>query len=225
MNYLAHALPFLDEPYLAAGTAVPDWLSVVDRRVRVTQRRAAALRGDGDPITAAVARGIVQHFYDDARFHGSRAFAELSLELAVRSRGLLEAGSGYQPAFLGHLLVEVLLDAALAEQSAGRLEAYYQALAAVDPQRIERVVAAISSRPPGGLALFVAAYGEQRILWDYLEDGKLMGRLNQVMRRVGFDPMPDEFIGLLPAARDMVAARLAELLEGIPVELPEDGGA
>ena len=29
MNYFAHALPFLDDPYLAAGTGVPDWLSVV----------------------------------------------------------------------------------------------------------------------------------------------------------------------------------------------------
>ena len=32
MNYFAHALPFLDQPYFMAGTAVPDWLTVVDRQ-------------------------------------------------------------------------------------------------------------------------------------------------------------------------------------------------
>ena len=32
MNYFAHALPFLDRPYFVAGTAVPDWLTVADRR-------------------------------------------------------------------------------------------------------------------------------------------------------------------------------------------------
>lgn len=224
MNYLAHALPFLDQPYLAAGTAVPDWLAVVDRRVRVSQRRAAALCADADPATAAVARGIVQHFCDDARFHGTPAFAELALELAQRSRGVLEDVAGYQPAFLGHLLVEVLLDAALAAQSVGSLAAYYAALEAVDPQRIERAVGALSQRRPQGLAAFVAAFRAERILCDYLEDGKLMGRLNQVIERVGFARLPEAFSGLLPAARSMVAARRAELLDGIPVPLPGELG-
>jgi len=222
MNYLAHALPFLDEPYLAAGTGVPDWLAVVDRRVRIAKREAAALAADDDPITAAVARGIVQHLLDDARFHGTRAFAELSLEFSQRSRELLDDASGYQPGFLGHLLVELLLDATLAAQHAGCLDAYYRALEAIDPQRIERIVGTVTSGPPERLALLIAAFRQHRVLWDYLEDGKLMGRLNQVMQRVGFRQLPERLIELLPAARPMVEARLGELLDGIPVELPKD---
>jgi len=223
MNYLAHALPFLDRPYLAAGTGVPDWLAVVDRRVRIAQREAAALAADSDPITAAVARGMVQHFLDDARFHATAAFAELSMELSLRSRGLLGESSGFQPAFLGHLLVELLVDAALAEENTGCLEAYYQALESIDPQRIEQVVGKVSSRPPERLALMIAGFREHRILWDYLEDGKLMVRLNQVMRRVGFAQLPEELVGLLPEARRMVRYRLAELLEGIPAPLSASG--
>ena len=79
MNYLAHALPFLEDPYFVAGTGVPDWLAVCDRRSRVRAGRAEALTEDADPIAAAVARGIVQHLRDDARFHETRAFVDALL--------------------------------------------------------------------------------------------------------------------------------------------------
>ena len=46
MNYFAHGHRFVDDPYFLAGTAVPDWLSVVDRKVRV---RAA--QRDASPTT------------------------------------------------------------------------------------------------------------------------------------------------------------------------------
>jgi hypothetical protein len=57
MNYLAHALPFLDDPYFVAGTAVPDWLMVADRRVRMRPRYVEPWTRDADPLVAAVARG------------------------------------------------------------------------------------------------------------------------------------------------------------------------
>ena len=40
MNYFAHGREFVDEPYFLAGTAVPDWLSVVDRPTRIRSRQA-----------------------------------------------------------------------------------------------------------------------------------------------------------------------------------------
>src|SRR5262245_35641363 len=33
MNYLAHGWRFVEEPYLLAGTAAPDWMSVIDRKI------------------------------------------------------------------------------------------------------------------------------------------------------------------------------------------------
>ena len=47
MNYFAHGWNYVDAPYVLAGTAVPDWLSVVDRRVRARAR----WRGPGLTIT------------------------------------------------------------------------------------------------------------------------------------------------------------------------------
>ena len=165
---------------------------------------------------AEVAAGVLQHLRDDARFHATRAFAETSLELTVRVRDALAGETGLRPAFLGHLLVELLLDAALIADDPGRLTEYYRVLDRLDPRRIEAAVNRMAPRPTRRLAVFIELFRRERILWDYLEDGKLMVRLNQVMRRVRLDALPDEFAALLPAARELVAERKDALLDGIP---------
>ena len=56
---------------------------------RRTSSRAACRPTLPIPCTAAVARGTLQHFRDDARFHATQAFAETSLErivLAINDR-------------------------------------------------------------------------------------------------------------------------------------------
>lgn len=217
MNYFAHALPFLqDDPYFMAATGVPDWLTVADRKVRLRLRHTEAFVGDGDPLVAAVARGVAQHLRDDARFHTTRGFAELSWQLTVASRDALGGETGLRPAFLGHLLVEVLLDSALTAQNVAALETYYRLLDAVNAQRIEDAVNRMAPRPTARLAMMISHFRRARILWDYLEDGKLMVRLNQVMRRVRLEELPESFAAILPAARRAVNSRQAELLEGIP---------
>ena len=110
MNYLAHGWRFTADPYYLAGTAAPDWLSVIDRTVRLRSRTAAEFTTNADPIVAAVARGVVQHHADDARFHATSAFTELSLAFAVAIRDALPGDEGFRPSFLGHILVELLLD-------------------------------------------------------------------------------------------------------------------
>jgi hypothetical protein len=216
MNYFAHALHFLDQPYFVAGTAVPDWLSVVDRGVRVRPQRAERLAEDPHADLASVARGVLQHICDDRRFHGGRAFAELSLKLSALARHALGAETGLQPAFLGHLLVEVLLDAELLAEDPDRLEAYYRALDGVDPLLVEDAVNRMASRPTRRLAPMIRGFCRQRILRDYLEDGRLFVRLSQVMLRVKLPPLPDGFCGFLPEARRLVKQRKGDLLEGLP---------
>ncbi len=43
MNYLSHGFRFVDDPYFVAGTALPDWMSVLDRRNRARSTVAAVL--------------------------------------------------------------------------------------------------------------------------------------------------------------------------------------
>jgi hypothetical protein len=216
MNYFAHALFFLDRPYFMAGTAVPDWLTVADRGARVRPRRAERLAEDPQPRTASVAKGVLQHIRDDRRFHQRRVFAEVSLELTAAARQVLEADAGFQALFLGHLLAEVLLDASLVAEDPARLEAYWRALDCVDTLLVQQVVNRMTSQPTQRLAPMIASFRRERILRDYLEDGKLLVRLNQVMRRVKLAPLPDGFRDLLPEARRLVEDRKSELLRGIP---------
>ena len=167
-------------------------------------------------LMASVARGVIQHIGDDARFHHTRAFVELSLELTAGVREALDEPSGLRPNFLGHVLVEVLLDALLIAENPARLEAYYRAIESADGERIEAAVNRMARRPTARLAPMIRLFCRERILSDYAEDGKLLLRLNQVMHRVGFARLPDDFRQVLPDARRRVDGRKAELLDGIP---------
>jgi hypothetical protein len=216
MNYFAHALPFLDDPYFAAGTGVPDWLSVVDRRVRLRVKHVEPFLADPDPILAAVAGGTRQHLADDAKFHASRAFVETTLAMTVLVRDALGGETGLRPGFLAHLLVEVLLDASLVADHPEELDRYHRLLESIDTDAVERAVNRMAPRPTQRLAPMIALFARERILSDYLEDGKLLGRLSQVMRRVGLEPLPEGFGEMLPGARRLVEGRWEGLLDGIP---------
>lgn len=212
MNYFAHGRPFTGDPHFLAGTAVPDWLNVVARKVKVRSRQARAFVDDADPRTAALARGIERHHFDDGWFHNTAAFAELSWHFTALIRDGLEVDDGLRPSFLGHILVEILLDACLIAQRPQELDAYYQALAAVDPRWLETAVGRMATGHPASLGDFLPLFIRERFLWDYLDDGKLCYRLNQVMRRVGLAALPATFAELLHEMRCQVAGRQHELL-------------
>jgi hypothetical protein len=212
MNYFAHGRDSIDDPYFLAGTAVPDWLSVVDRKVRARGQRAAPLAADADPRVAAVARGIMRHHRDDAWFHETRAFGELCWRFTAAVRDAVAPDDSLRPSFLGHILVELLLDDVLIGREPERLVNYYRSMESIEPAVVEQTVNRISPRPTDSLARLIPLFCRERFLWDYAEDGKLMVRLNQVLRRVGLAPLPEEFRSILPDARRQVAERADELL-------------
>jgi hypothetical protein len=213
MNYFAHGREFVDDPYFLAGTAVPDWLSVVDRKVRARRQGAAPLTEDADRRTAAIARGILQHHADDAWFHETRAFGELNWRFTAAVRDALAPDDSLRPSFLGHILVELLLDDALICRDPKRLEQYYLAMESVDGTVVEQVVNRIAARTADRLAEFIGLFCRARFLWDYADDGKLLMRLNQVMSRVGLPALPDAFQQVLPDAREQVGRRADELMD------------
>lgn len=212
MNYLAHGASHVASPYLLAGTAVPDWLSVVNRRVRVSGKVAAELLLDDDPVTRAVAAGVLQHLSDDRWFHQTRVFAETSLLLAVELRELLPGDAGFRPSFLGHILVEILIDATLIERDVSVADGYYRALGEVSPGQIQAVVNRMAKQPTDQLAIWIERFLQVRFLYDYLEDDKLLFRLEQVMSRVGLPPLGRQLLAWFPSARRLIADRCDSLL-------------
>ncbi len=216
MNYFAHGRRFLDDPCFLAGTSIPDWMNVVDRKARLRSKQAALFVSDEDPQLASVAAGVVQHHHDDDWFHRTRAFVELNLQLLTEIRQCLEADTTMRPRFLAHILVELLLDAALIEDDPPLLDRYYAVMDSVDGQMVQDAFNRMSPRPVSELATFIGLFSAERFLYDYTDDGKLLRRLNQVMRRVQLPLLPGQTCDLLKTVRPLVRERKEDLLTPDP---------
>ena len=167
---------------------------------------------DVDPQVAAVAKGIVRHHDDDRVFHGCRAFTELNLEFTVAIRDRVPPDESMRPGFVGHILVELLLDSYLHQKYPGRLDRYYDAMRSVDPRTVQSAVNRMATRQTDKLAEVLPSFIKSGFLYDYCDDERLLFRLNQVMKRINFDLLPADLTTYFPQARDKVAARVDELL-------------
>ena len=212
MNYLAHSLECLDDPYEVAGAAVPDWLGMTQPRLRCRSRHARPWMGHSDSVPAAIARGVVRHHADDDWFHQTGAFGDLSMELARRVRRVTGDDDGMRPSFLGHILLELLLDATIQAAEPAVLDRYYDALGAVDATVVAATVGAMAEVDASQLASIIERFRELRFLYDYADDDRLLFRLNQVMHRVRLPELPPRFTTILPAARMLVASHRDALL-------------
>lgn len=212
MNYFAHGMRFLDRPYFVAGTAVPDWLSVADRQVRVRVKLIEPHLLDDGSLLAEVAAGAWQHLHDDGWFHATRAFFEVSTSLAVMFREVLGPDESHRTSFLGHIVTELLIDAELIERTPGEIERYYDVLRSIEPIVVQQAVNAMAKQPTECLAPLIPRFLDERFLLDYLSDERLLHRLNQVMRRVKLPALPAETATVLCRARPLIRDRLSDLL-------------
>ncbi len=222
VNYFAHGLRFIDRPLFLAGTAVPDWLSVVDRRMRMRHRLVAPIaNGSGSPAAEGAA-GVLQHLDDDQYFHRCRAFVEISGTLAVEFRDRLPETSDYRPGVLGHIASELVLDGVLIERDPGRLERYYEVLSEVDASAVQE---AVNGMARGGttemLVEMITQFCQRRFLGDYVDSERLLYRLNQVMRRIKLATLPDTVLPVIERGRELVEPRVSELLGWTPPEPDE----
>ncbi len=219
MNCFAHALPFLDDAYLAVGSCIPDWLSACDRKCRVREAAAAKYVGNPDPVVDALARGVVQHHEYDDWFHKTQAFIETSMRFSLEIRELLGNDAGFRPGLLGHIIIELFLDGYLDEAFPGRLEDYYSLVKSVDPILVEKTVSSMANRPTVELGRFIGVFWSARYLFDYRDDEKLIFRVNQVFRRIKLAPIDHELNDWLIPARATVYGKVKELLPDYPVKI------
>ncbi|TWT83022.1 hypothetical protein CA13_44850 [Planctomycetes bacterium CA13] len=212
MNFLCHAIPYFGSPFVAAGTAVPDWLSVVDRKIRARRKHAVLFRDDPNPIVRDVAQGIIRHVEDDSWFHETLAFAETNMTLAVQLRDRLPGDAGFRPTFVGHILVEILLDSLWVRDNPSIADRYYRLLDDVSSKDVQSAVNVITGKPTEKLAPVIDRFVQVQFLYDYVDNEKLLFRLNQVMSRVRLAPLPDSLLDWFDEARDLVESRRSELM-------------
>lgn len=215
MNSFAHALPFLErDDYYAIGCAIPDWLGAVDRRCRIRRNGAEKFRDSEDSIASSLAGGVIQHIDDDRWFHQSERFSELSMQFAVELRELLVEDPGFRPGFVGHVIIELLLDGILHQNNPGKLDRFYSIVESADPEKIQQAVNAMATRPTEKLQKYLPIFLREKYLYDYLDDQRLMMRMNHVLKRVKLNPIGQEIFAWLPNARARVNESAAKLLHG-----------
>ena len=212
MNFLSHAIPYLDHPLVAVCTGVPDFLSVVDRKIRARERMATAALDSDDDAVRDVATGILHHIRDDRWFHNTTVFVESNLQLAVGLRDLLPGDRGFRPMFVGHILIEILLDAFWIRDRPELIERYYHLVDDTSPELIQRCVNQITGKPTDRLVSAIRRYAEARFLYDYVDHRRLLMRLNQVMLRVGLAELPDSVLPWLQEASELVESRRVRFL-------------
>ncbi|MEJ5341416.1 MAG: hypothetical protein WHT09_07585 [Thermogutta sp.] len=214
MNYFAHAFRFIGRPRFVTGTALPDWLSVVNRRLRFRPQRLDPAALHADQGISELMAGIKQHLEDDNRFHNCEAFSRCLVAVLQEVRPFLN-GVGIPPVFLSHLLVEVLLDAQLVRTRQADVSRYYADLESVDPDWTEWATGEILGQSVSGLAHFIRLFCRERILFDYADNMSLLRRLNQVMRRLRLPNLSDSFQEAVEASRPIVTAHAEELLRAL----------
>ena len=216
MNYFAHGIRFLQRPYFLAGTAVPDWLAVADRRVRLRPRRVEPFADGSGSIQDDVAAGVLRHFQDDLRFHRARSFVETSAELSGRFRRVLRAEDGHRTGLLGHIVTEMILDGVLVRTYPTLLDEYYAILSQIDAAAVEQAVNRMAKTATSRLAVWIPLFCREQFLRDYCDPASLRGRLNQVMRRVKLNPLPETIEGALAEGWAMIESRMGQLLPDLP---------
>lgn len=212
MNYLAHGFRFLDSPLMVAGTAVPDWLSVADRKVRVRSRRIHEHLDSLDSDLRTIAEGMLQHLHDDDLFHRSVRFVMLEAELSSRFRRIMPDRFDHRPPFLGHIVIELLLDDFITQQMPEVLDEYYAVLLQVSSLQIQEAVNAVAARSTENLAGFVQQFQASRFLYDYADNTRLLRRLNQVMKRVTLPSLEADCLPVLQESRQLLLQHGEELL-------------
>lgn len=207
MNFLCHAMPYLDRPMMAAATGIPDWLSVVDRKIRARSRFATPHVESTDGQLADVAAGVIRHHEDDRWFHGTQAFVTTNLELAVQLREQLPGDEGFRPTFVGHILIEMLLDKFWIEDHPDIGQRYYEMVAEIDHVELQRCVNVITGKPTDKIVNVLGRFVDSKFLYDYLDHETLLLRLNQVMKRVGLKALPPELLNWFPRVEQQIRAR------------------
>jgi len=216
MNYFTHGYRFIERPEFLVGTMLPDMLRVSDRQVRLRSKRILPFLETASGSAHAIASGALQHLHDDDWFHNTDAFHAVTGQMTVWFREILPPEDGNRPSFLGHIVMELLLDDVLIEQHPGRLDAYYAACRRVDVREIIATVNALSPTSVQNLDRFYPLFLEEQFLRDYCEPVRLLWRINQVLRRVGLPVLGTEEVAVLIRSRELVANQREGLLSGIP---------
>ena len=139
----------------------------------------------------------------------------LEAQAAAKFRKIMPDRYDHRPGFLGHIVVELLLDTIIEERQPGILDRYYSTLNRIDPLVLQDLINSMATTSSDKLAWFIQRFHEERFLADYQTNEGLMLRLNQVMKRVKLPSLPEEAMALFTELRSLVRDNADGMLDTV----------
>jgi hypothetical protein len=189
MNYLTHFLidHKKDNPNYNFGLALPDLVNISRRGWRAESQSFPVLNKNVNEIW----NGYQQHFAADAQFHNSELFEKHSKRLRkeFEDQGLNQPG--IRLFFVGHVLLEMLLDRHIVKTRRGIADMFYDQLNLVIYSDIESFFMAAGDTIPEKFLEFFERFKDSKYLYSYAENEGMFYALNRLLRRTGqpeFEP-------------------------------------
>ncbi len=91
---------------------------------------------------------------------------------------------------------------------------YYRILDGLDLGVVEVALEQILGRRVEQVGKLIRRFSIERFMYDYLDDRRLLKRLNQIMARVGLAALPNSLLDWLPIARQNIIQYETSLLSG-----------
>ena len=181
MNYLSHFLVDhkKDNPNYNFGLALPDLVNISKRGWRAESKAFPVANKNVNEIW----EGYQQHFTADAQFHNSDFFEKHSKRLRkeFEERGLNQPG--IRLFFVGHVLLEMLLDRHIVKTRRNIADLFYEQLDLVIDSDIESFFEAAGDKIPDRFLEFFGKFKNSKYLFTYAENEGMFYALNRLLRR------------------------------------------
>lgn len=188
MNLVAHY--YLDRDlvnsYFAVGAATPDLLSIYNSQLRIKQRHLLKLSEDeAGRITPPFLNGLQRHFFADGIFHDSPIFQRETKRISNMLVQYFPDIAIQRKFFIGHILLELMLDKVLIKLHPGILETYYGHFEALQPFRdIRRSLEIALNHQLPNYEAYLTRFLRRKFLYHYADPQHIAWILRRILRRV-----------------------------------------
>lgn len=188
MNFISHF--YLDRDVqnslFIAGSITPDLMSIYNSGLRIKNSHLKRFHSNLHPdVPESFVRGLARHFFVDRIFHSSVHF---TAETQRISRELAERFPQYdiqRKFFIGHILLELLLDKILIDSHPDLLNEFYAHFSRPEEYLLmQNATAEVSGHDLPKYTSFLKKFYDHKYLRQYQRYEHIVFVLNQILRRV-----------------------------------------
>lgn len=188
MNLVAHY--YLDRDrvnsYFVVGAATPDLLSIYNSSLRIKARHLRKMSEDqAGRITPPFLSGLYRHFFADGVFHLSPHFKEQTKRISNMLVEYFPDLDIQRKFFIGHILLELLIDKVLIDENPGILESYYGHFEGLQPfKELKKASELAVGHELPNYEAYMKKFMRRRYLYEYAKFEHIAWVLRRILRRV-----------------------------------------